>query len=303
LTALLAAAARAAAAVLLFAVPSLHAQELVAVPPSSAPVIDVAGLLKPDQAAALDAKLRAFAQAKGSQVAVLIVPTTQPEDIEQYGIRVAEAWQLGRKGVDDGAILIVAAQDRRVRIEVGYGLEGALPDATANRIIDGDIVPRFRDGDYYGGISAGVDRMLRVIEGEALPEPAARSPAQGIPGLLQLLPFLFVAVFVGSSVMRAMFGRVGGAFATGGIVGVLTWLLAGVLLVSLAAAVIAFLVALIGGFGGGGPGRGGWYSRRHGGGWGHPGGFGGGFGRGGGFGGGWSGGGGGFGGGGASGSW
>ncbi len=300
----LAAAARAAAALLLFAVPSLHAQELVAVPPLAAPVTDVAGILKPDQAAALDAKLRAFEQAKGSQVAVLVVPTTQPEDIEQYGIRVAEAWQLGRKGVDDGAILIVAVQDRRVRIEVGYGLEGALPDATANRIIDEDIVPRFRAGDYYGGISAGVDRMLRVLEGEPLPEPASRSPAHGVPGLFQLLPFLFVAVFVGSSVLRSMFGRVGGAFATGGIVGALTWLLVGVLLVSVATAVIAFLVALIGGFGGGGgPGRGGWYSRRHGGGWGHPGGFGGGIGRGGGFGGGWSGGGGGFGGGGASGSW
>jgi uncharacterized protein len=303
LTARLAAAARAAAALLLLAVPSLHAQELVAVPPLTGPVTDVAGLLKPDQSAALDAKLRAFEQARGSQVAVLVVPTTQPEDIEQYGIRVAEAWRLGRKGVDDGAILIVAVQDRRVRIEVGYGLEGVLPDATANRIIDGDIVPLFRAGDYYGGISAGVDRMLRVIEGEPLPAPAARSPAHGVPGLLQLLPFLFVAVFVGSSVMRAMFGRVGGAFATGGIVGVLTWLLVGVLLVSFAAAAIAFIVALVGGFGGGGPGGGGWYSRRHGGGWGHPGGFGGGFGRGGGFGGGWSGGGGGFGGGGASGSW
>ena len=303
MTARLAAAARAAAALLLLAVPSLHAQELVAVPPLTAPVTDVAGLLKPDQSAALDAKLRAFEQARGSQVAVLVVPTTQPEEIEQYGIRVAEAWRLGRKGVDDGAILIVAVQDRRVRIEVGYGLEGVLPDATANRIIDGDIVPLFRAGDYYGGISAGVDRMLRVIEGEPLPAPVARSPAHGVPGLLQLLPFLFVAVFVGSSVMRAMFGRVGGAFATGGIVGVLTWLLVGVLLVSFAAAAIAFVVALVGGFGGGGPGGGGWYSRRHGGGWGHPGGFGGGFGRGGGFGGGWSGGGGGFGGGGASGSW
>ena len=303
MTARLAAAARAAAALLLFAVPSLHAQELVAVPALTAPVTDVAGLLKPDQSAALDAKLRAFEQSRGSQVAVLVVPSTQPEDIEQYGIRVADAWRLGRKGVDDGAILIVAVQDRRVRIEVGYGLEGVLPDATANRIIEEAIVPQFRAGDYYGGIAAGVDRMLRVIEGEALPEPAARSPAQEIPGLLHLLPFLFVAVFVGSSVMRAMFGRVGGAFATGGIVGALTWLLVGVLLVSFAAAAIAFVIALVGGFGGGGPGRGGWYSRRHGGGWGHPGGFGGGFGRGGGFGGGWSGGGGGFGGGGASGSW
>jgi len=301
----LAAAARAAAALLLFAVPSLHAQELVPVPPLTSPVTDVAGIFTPDQSAALDAKLRAFEQAKGSQVAVLVVPTTQPEEIEQYAIRVAEAWQLGREGVDDGALLLVAIQDRRVRIEVGYGLEGVLPDAIANRIIDGDIVPGFRGGDYYGGISTGVDRMLRVIEGEPLPESKRRSPAEGVPGLFQLLPFLFVLALVGGSILRRMFGRVGGALATGGVVSALTWLLVGILGLALGAGVVAFIFALLGGFGGGGgPGSGGWYSRRHGGGWGHPGGFGGGFGGGrGGFGGGWSGGGGGFGGGGASGSW
>jgi len=237
---------------------------------------------------------------------VLIVPSTQPEEIEQYGIRVAEAWKLGREGVDDGALLLVAVEDRRVRIEVGYGLEGVLPDATANRIIDDEIVPRFRAGDYYGGITAGVDRMLRVIEGEPLPEPERRSPAMSVPGLFELLPFLFVFVLVGGSILRRVFGRVGGALATGGLVGALTWVLVGILGLALGAGVVAFIFALLGGFGGfgGGPGRGGWYSRRHGSGWGHPGGFGGGFGgRGGGFGGGWSGGGGGFGGGGASGSW
>jgi uncharacterized protein len=302
----LAAAAWAAAALLLFAVPSAHAQEPVAVPPLTSPVTDVAGILTPDQSAALDAKLRAFEQARGSQVAVLVVPTTQPEEIEQYAIRVAEAWKLGREGVDDGALLLVAVQDRRVRIEVGYGLEGALPDATANRIIDEVIVPAFRGGDYYGGISTGVDRMLRVIEGEPLPEPERRSPAMNVPGLFELLPFLFVFVLVGGSILRRLFGRVGGALATGGLVGALTWILVGVLGLALGAAIVAFIFALLGGFGGGGgPGRGGWYSRRHGSGWGHPGGFGGGFGGrgGGGFGGGWSGGGGGFGGGGASGSW
>jgi uncharacterized protein len=302
----LAAAAWAAAALLLFAVPSAHAQEPVAVPPLTSPVTDVAGILTPDQSAALDAKLRAFEQARGSQVAVLVVPTTQPEEIEQYAIRVAEAWKLGREGVDDGALLLVAVQDRRVRIEVGYGLEGALPDATANRIIDEVIVPAFRGGDYYGGISTGVDRMLRVIEGEPLPEPERRSPAMNVPGLFELLPFLFVFVLVGGSILRRLFGRVGGALATGGLVGALTWILVGILGLALGAAIVAFIFALLGGFGGGGgPGRGGWYSRRHGSGWGHPGGFGGGFGGrgGGGFGGGWSGGGGGFGGGGASGSW
>jgi len=281
------------------------AQPLLTVPPLTSPVTDTAGILAPDQSAALDAKLRAFEQGKGSQVAVLIVPTTQPEEIEQYAIRVAEAWQLGRGGVDDGALLLVAVQDRRVRIEVGYGLEGVLPDATANRIIDEVIVPAFRGGDYYGGISAGVDRMLRVIEGEPLPEPARRSPAMNVPGLFELLPFLFVFVLVGGSILRRLFGRVGGALATGGLVGALTWVLVGILGLAVGAGVVAFIFALLGSIGGGGSGRGGWYSRRHGSGWGYPGGFGGGFGGrgGGGFGGGWSGGGGGFGGGGASGSW
>jgi uncharacterized protein len=280
-----------------------HAQALVEVPALRAPVTDLTGTLTPDQAAALEAKLRAFEQAKGSQVAVLIVPTTQPEAIEQYAIRVADAWKLGRKGIDDGAVLIVAKDDRKLRIEVGYGLEGALPDATANRIIDEVIVPQFRAGDFYGGITAGIDRMLRVIEGEPLPEPERRSPAHAVPGLFTVLPFLFIFAMVGGSIFRRMFGRVGGALATGGLVGFLTWLLVGILGVSFVAGVLAFIFALLGGLGGGGPGPGGsgWYSRRHDRGWGYPGGWGGG---GGGFGGGgWSGGGGGFGGGGASGSW
>jgi len=283
---------------------AVPAQQPVAVPPLTSPVTDLAGVLAPEQAAALDARLRAFEQGKGSQVAVLVVPTTQPETIEDYAIRVADAWQLGRKGVDDGAILLVAVQDRRVRIEVGYGLEGALPDATANRIIDEVIVPAFRGGDYSAGISAGVDRMLRVIEGEPLPEPERRSPATHVPGLFEVLPFLFVFALVGGSILRRLFGRVGGALATGGVVGALTWLLVGILGLALGAGIVAFILALLGGFGGGGggSGRGGWYSRPHGSGWGVPGGFGGGRG-GGGFGGGWSGGGGGFGGGGASGSW
>jgi uncharacterized protein len=301
---LVAAAAFAAAALLLSRV--APAQQLVPVPPLTAPVTDLTGTLSPDQVAALDAKLRAFEQQKGSQVAVLIVPTTQPEEIEQYAIRVAEAWQLGREGVDDGALLVVALQDRRLRIEVGYGLEGALPDATSNRILDEDIAPQFRRGDIYGGIATGVDRMLRVIEGEPLPEPELRSPSQGVPGLFSLLPFLFVFALIGGPMFRRMFGRVGGALATGGLVGFLTWLLAGVLGLALGAGVLAFVFALLGGLGGGpGGGGNGWYSRRHGSGWGHPGGWGGGGFGGGGFGGGggWSGGGGGFGGGGASGSW
>jgi uncharacterized protein len=299
----------AAAAVLWTALLSLvlpapiSAQGLVEVPPLSSPVTDLTGTLTPDQVAALEAKLRTFESGKGSQIAVLVVPSTEPEAIEQYALRVAEAWKLGREGVDDGALLLVALGDRRVRIEVGYGLEGALPDAIANRIIDEGIVPAFRQGDVYGGVATGVDRMLRVIEGEPLPEPERRSPAQGVPGLSELLPFLFLFAFVGMPILRRLFGRVGGALATAGLVGTLAWILVGILGIALGAGVLAFVFALLGGFGGGGgPGGGGWYSRRHGGGWGYPGGLGGG--GGGGFGGGgWSGGGGGFGGGGASGSW
>lgn len=280
-----------------------RAQDLAAVPALTSPVTDLTNTLSPDQRAALEAKLRAFEQQKGSQVAVLIVPTTQPEVIEQYGIRVADAWKLGRKGIDDGAILIVALNDRKLRIEVGRGLEGALPDAIANRIIDEDVVPQFRRGDIYGGIATGVDRMLRVIDGEPLPEPELSSPSQGVPGLFTLLPFLFIFALVGGSILRRMFGRVGGALATGGVVGFLTWLMIGILGLAIGAGFLAFLFALMGGLGGGPGGGNGWYSRRHGGGWGFPGGHGG-WGGGGGFGGGgWGGGGGGFGGGGASGSW
>ena len=280
-----------------------HAQAPVAVPALTAPVTDLAGTLKPDQAAALDAKLRAFAQARGSQVAVLIVPTTRPEEIEQYSIRVAEQWQIGRKKIDDGVLLLVAREDRRVRIEVGYGLEGALPDATANRIITEDIVPAFKRGDYYGGINTGVDRIMRVIEGEPLPEPELSPPAAGVPGLFSVLPVVFIFVLVGGSILRRIFGRVGGSLVTGGIVGALTWMLVALLGISVVAGLIAFFFSLLGGMGGGGPGGGnGWSSRRHGG-WGVPGGFGGGSWGGGGFGGGFGGGGGGFGGGGASGGW
>jgi len=291
-----------AALALLWCVPA-PAQQSVPVPALTSPVTDLTGKLTPDQIASLDAKLRAFEQSKGSQVAVLVLPTTQPEEIEQYGIRVADQWKLGRKKIDDGAILIVALNDRKVRIEVGRGLEGALPDATAHRIIEEDMVPQFRRGDYYGGISTGVDRILRVIDGEPLPEPELSPPSKGVHGLFTLLPFLFILAMVGGSILRRTFGRVGGALATGGVIGFLTWLLIGILGVSMLAGVLAFVFSVFGGSGGppGGAG-GGWYSRR--GGVGFPGGFGGGGFGGGGFGGGgFGGGGGGFGGGGASGGW
>ncbi len=265
----------------------------VAVPPLRGPVTDLTNTLTADQRATLDQQLRAFEAKKGSQIAVLIVPTTQPETIEQYGIRVAEAWQLGRRGVDDGAVLLVAKDDRAVRIEVGRGLEGVLPDVLANRIIDQVIVPRFRNNDFYGGVREAIERMIALAEGEPLPEPERAQ--RGEPdGLGNALPLLLLLVFVGSGILRGMLGRFGGASVTAGIAAVIVWLLTSALAIAIGAAVIAFIIALLGGGGGGG-----WSSPRRRGWGGYTGGWGGGFGGGGG----WSGGGGTFGGGGASGRW
>jgi uncharacterized protein len=274
----------------------------VPVPPLRSPVTDLTHTLTPQQAASLEQTLRAFEARKGSQLAVLIVPTTKPETIEEYSIRVAEQWKLGRKGVDDGAILLVAKDDRAVRIEVGYGLEGALPDVIAARITDQVIVPRFRAGDFVGGINEGVTRMIAVLDGEPLPAPAqGKARRQGMPqGIGSVLPLLLMVVFVGGGMLRRALGSFGGASVIGGVAGVIAWFLTSVLGVAFGAAVIAFLFTLIGGGGGGGwtsGRRGGWGGGGLGGGWG-----GGGFGGGGG-GSGWSGGGGGFGGGGASGRW
>jgi uncharacterized protein len=264
----------------------------VAVPPLTARVIDLTGTLSGGAVARIEAKLADLEAKKGSQIAVLIVPSTQPEEIEQYGIRVAEAWKLGRKSVDDGAILIVAKNDRRVRIEVGYGLEGALPDAIASRIIAETVTPHFKLGDYDGGVEAGVNQMISVVNGEPLPEPDKKW--EHTPRITHLLPFLLVVVVVAGGVLRSMFGRVFGSVATGGLAGLLAWAFSHLLPIGVAAGVVAFLFAMLTG-----GARGGWSG---GGGWG--GGLGGGLGgfSGGGGGGGFSGGGG-FGGGGASGSW
>jgi uncharacterized protein len=266
----------------------------VAVPPLRAPVTDLTRTLTPDQIATLDQQLRAFEAKQGSQIAILIVPTTQPESIEQYGIRVAEAWKLGRPGVNDGAVLLIAKDDRAMRIEVGRGLEGVLPDVLANRIIDQVIVPRFRANDFFGGIREAIERMIALVEGEPLPEPERAQ--RGAPdGLGNALPLLLMLVFVGSGILRGMLGRFGGASVTASIAAVIVWVLTSTLVIAIGAAVLAFVVALLGGGGGGGwasPGRRG--RGGYGGSWG--GGLGGG-------GGGWSGGGGTFGGGGASGRW
>lgn len=265
----------------------------VPVPPLERRVTDLTATLTVAQADALERRLADFEQRKGSQVAILILPTTAPEDIAAFSIRVAEAWKLGRKGVDDGALLVVAMDDRTVRLEVGYGLEGAVPDAIARRITSDVIAPYFRQGDYYGGLHAGVERLLGVIDGETLPEPEP-GWREDIGRGQALLPLLLVVAVVGGGVLRAMFGRVGGAAVTGGLAGGVVWLIVQALGVAVFAAVIVFVVALLGGM----PRRG-WstHGRGGGGGWGSWGG-GGGFGRGG-----FGGGGGGFGGGGASGRW
>lgn len=265
---------------------SLIAGAQIPVPPLTERVTDQTATLTAEQKATLEQTLQAFETRKGSQLAVLLVPSTAPETIEQYSLRVAEQWKLGRKKIDDGALLVIAKSDRALRIEVGYGLEGALNDATSKRIISETITPRFKQGNFYGGINAGIDQIIRVIDGELLPEPA-RKDSSPVADIQQYAPiFLMIALVVGG-VLRSVFGRFLGALISGGVVAVLAWLFIGTLFIALGAGVIAFLFTLLSGaMAGRGIG-------------GHRGGFGsGGFG-----GGGFSGGGGGFGGGGASGRW
>jgi len=275
------------------------------VPPLTARVTDLTGTLTAEQQAALEQKLAAFEASKGSQLAVLIVPTTHPEEIEQYSIRVVDQWKLGRgtvggKRVDDGALLLVAKNDHRMRIEVGYGLEGVLTDAMSNRIISETIAPAFREGNYYEGIDAGLDQMMKLIEGEPLPPPEHSWQGGQHRSGGSILPELFFAVLVGSVMLRAIFGRTVGSFLTGLGAGALVWIAGYALALAGLAAIGGFLLTMLMGV----PRGSGWSSYPRsggfGGGWGG-GGFGGG---GGGFGGGgFSGGGGGFGGGGSSGSW
>ena len=269
---------------------TLSASAEVAVPPLQARVTDLTGTLSASQVQTLDSQLRAFERAKGSQIAVLMLPSTAPETIEQYSIRVAEAWKIGRARVDDGVILLVAKDDRKLRIEVGRGLEGAIPDALAKRIVSEIIAPHFKSGDFFGGIAAGTDALMKLIEGEGLPAPEPR-PGAGQPIDFQTIIWLFVALVLGDAIFKRIFGRVAGAAVSGAIVGAIVWFAAGVLLFAILGGVIGFLITL---FAGVTSRRGGWTS----GGWPGGGWSGGGLG-----GGGFSGGGGGFGGGGASGNW
>lgn len=238
----------------------------VGVPPLKSRVTDLTGTLDAGQRQALEAKLASFEMKKGSQIAVLLVPTTQPETIEQYGLRVAETWKLGRKGVDDGALLVVAKDDRRLRIEVGYGLEGALNDAIAKRIVSDIITPHFRQGDFPGGVDAGVEAMIKVIDGEPLPAPpaprAAENGGSGGFDLENLLFIGFIGIFVVGGILRAIFGRVGGSGIVAVVLGLIVWALIGSFLVAVIVAILAFMLGLFGvsGLGGGGRGGGGWSS-------------------------------------------
>ncbi|WP_426436553.1 TPM domain-containing protein [Bradyrhizobium genosp. P] len=276
----------------------------VAVPPLTGRLVDQTGTLSSSDVASLTAKLQDLETRKGAQVAVLIVPTTGEEAIEQFSIRVAEAWKIGRKKVDDGALLVVAKNDRHLRIEVGYGLEGVLSDVVTHRIIEEDITPKFKAGDFAGGISAGVDRIIGLINGEQLPAPEPEHwQAAHLVDFAN--PVLIFAVVIGAGFLRAILGRLLGSVATGGIVGVFAWMVAGSILTALALGLFGFVAALIfGGLNFGGPVVGSGPYRRGGG---YPGGWSGGGNWGGGSGssssGGFSGGGGNFGGGGASGSW
>lgn len=261
----------------------------VAVPPLTTRVTDLTGTLSTDQKATLESRLAELEAQKGAQFAILLIPTTGDETIEQYSIRVAEQWKLGRKKVDDGVMLLVAKSDRKVRLEIGYGLEGALPDVVAKRIINDVITPHFKQGDFYGGIVACVTRVDAIIRGEALPEPEQKSqPDNDIEGHFIML--VFIALIAGF-ILRSIFGMLPGALLNGGLIGLLTIVFGGGMVLAIFAGLVAFIFTLANSGRSGGHYGGGWGGGSSGSSWGS--GDSGGF----------SGGGGGFGGGGASGDW
>jgi len=219
----------------------------VSIPPLTGRVVDVTGTLSSNDIASLTQTLKGLEQRKGSQIAVLIVPTTRPETIEQYSIRVADAWKIGRRKVDDGALIVVAKDDHRLRIEVGYGLEGSLTDVTARRIIDEVITPKFRSGDFAGGISAGLARIITVINGEPLPRPAPEATlGQDLDSFLNPFdPFLLFGIYIISVVCRSLFGRLVGSVAAAGVVGALAWYLLGSIALSLVLGGIVLVLAFI----------------------------------------------------------
>lgn len=259
------------------------------IPPLTGRVVDLNGTLTVEQKRELEASLEGFEKRKGSQIAVLITGSTFPEPIESFAIRVAEAWKIGRKGVDDGIVMVIARSDQAMRIEVGYGLEGAVPDAVAKRLIEEEFIPRFRGGDFYGGLRSGLDRLMRVIDGEPLPAPKQEAGRGSEPRSIETYFVLFMVIVIAvGGLLRALFGRLPAAAIVGVGTGLFAWLIVAPVMVAMLVGIVGFIFTLAGG--------------RHRGGWG--GGMGsGGLGSGGFGGGGFSGGGGGFGGGGASGRW
>ncbi len=241
---------------------SFAASADVAVPQLTGPVVDQTDTLHDGDIALMSVKLKDLEKRKGSQIAVLIVPTTEPETIEQYSIRVAEAWKIGRKKIDDGALLVVAKDDHHLRIEVGYGLEGSLTDVTVHRIIDEVITPKFKVGDFTGGISDGIDRMIKVIDGEKLPapEPPHWQQQNSFKGSGPFNLFALFGIVVLGGLLRTAFGPLIGASATGGIVAVVAWFIMGSIAFALIAGAFCFVFVMFGRGGSGGGYSGGGYS-------------------------------------------
>src|SRR5689334_7144550 len=234
---------------------------LVAVPPLTGRVVDETATLSSGDIAQLTQTLAGLERSKGSQVAILIVPTTDGEPIEQFSLRVAEAWKIGRKKVDDGALLVIAKNDRRLRIEVGYGLEGAVTDVTSKRIIDEVITPKFKSGDFAGGISAGVNRIIGLINGEKLPEPETHWDRGQQFNPEDFNPFWLFFAFVVSTILRSTLGRLVGSVLSGVLVAGLAWFLLSNVVVAIAAGVLAFFFTMLIDFassGSGGTSTGGW---------------------------------------------
>ncbi len=229
------------------------AQDVQPVPALSGRVIDQTATLSPEQRGALDAKLAAFEAASGPQIVILLVPATAPEDIASYAQRVADTWKIGRREVGDGLLLVVAKNERAVRIEVAKALEGAVPDLAARQVIDRALVPAFRNGDYAGGLNAGLDLLMARIRGEALPVPAPRGgggagSTGGLP-IEQFGMFLFIGVMVVGGLLSAVLGRKLGSMATALAAGGAAWWLSASALLALGAALAAVLVVGVFGVG------------------------------------------------------
>jgi len=238
---------------LLFGIASSQAADgLVDIPPLQTAVTDLTQTLSAEEQAALNQKLSQFSQQAGSQVAVLLLPSTQPEDIAQFGIRLADAWKIGRAKEDDGVIIIVAKNDRKMRIEVGYGLEGAIPDAIAKRIISEQISPAFKQGQFYQGLNLATDSLIKLIQGEQLPAPTKQSRQAHADDWMSMLPILMFAAIIGGAILKGMLGDFPGSLVTGGLLGGLAgWLGATALIVGLIGLAAFVFTLAMGGRGGG----------------------------------------------------